>query len=444
MAPTKERALRYSTPEESSNSNNRCTRNEDAKLKREWDTPRRVRVKIYQECGNTRNTIKQKTNVPISTQKAISKGPDRRPGLNRPGAAKKIDERTLRQMIRFVSKSHESRTSTWQDLADAYTEGVHWRTVKNHMNSAGYHKCKACQRSWLREDNVTARKVYASIYKKRPQRWWRRVRFTDEVHFAVESQRAEYVIRNSEERFCQTCFQYKKKQTGSQLHCWAMVGWNYKSPEIVFYDSNDHSKPTEWLHQALNTEGQDPAPVQQTEDEERQLLGDAQPSTCKCRCKNKLACKHACCKPGYRSPKTGGNLTQVQYLTKIFHPHIEPAWQEAKAGHHAFVLLEDNDGSHGTRTRTNLVARYKALLERHGFHWYANTAQSPDLNIIENVWRILKQRVKSHTCRSIKELKEAIQQEWKAISQSEINELVETMPERLEECFKRGGLHTGW
>lgn len=46
------------------------------------------------------------------------------------------------------------------------------------------------------------------------------------------------------------------------------------------------------------------------------------------------------------------------------------------------MLLEDNDGSHGTRTSNNIVARYKAKI---GIPWYSNSARSPDLNIIENV-----------------------------------------------------------
>jgi hypothetical protein len=83
-------------------------------------------------------------------------------------------------------------------------------------------------------------------------------------------------------------------------------------------------------------------------------------------------------------------MTMEQYLTKIFRPYIENAWQEAKDKHQSFILLEDNDGSHGKKTSTNIVARYKAKI---GIPWYVNSPRSPDLNIIENVWRMLKQRL---------------------------------------------------
>lgn len=55
---------------------------------------------------------------------------------------------------------------------------------------------------------------------------------------------------------------------------------------------------------------------------------------------------------------------------------------------------------------------------------------------------MIKQRLKRHYCLSIDKLKEAIQEEWQAIDQMAINKLVETMLERLKECWKRGGLNT--
>ena len=90
------------------------------------------------------------------------------------------------------------------------------------------------------------------------------------------------------------------------------------------------------------------------------------------------------------------------------------------------------------------MARYKEILTHIGFKWYANIPQCLDLNIIENVWRILKQRVKEHTCKSIEELKAAILVKWDQISQDEINKLVVTMPNRLQMCWERKGLHTAW
>ena len=49
---------------------------------------------------------------------------------------------------------------------------------------------------------------------------------------------------------------------------------------------------------------------------------------------------------------------------------------------------------------------------------------SPDLNPIKGVWRILKQRVKKWKVHNTEELREAIEAEWNAIMLEEINELI--------------------
>lgn len=129
-------------------------RNEDKELKREWSTPTRVRVKTLFAMGTTRNDIFKQTNVSPSTQRTIIKSSDCRPGAKRPGAARKIDQRTVSQIIRYLSKSSENRQSTWKQLAIDFTEGVTARTVQNTLEEAGYHKCKAC--SWILAPSHTA------------------------------------------------------------------------------------------------------------------------------------------------------------------------------------------------------------------------------------------------------------------------------------------------
>ena len=92
-----------------------------------------------------------------------------------------------------------------------------------------------------------------------------------QVHFAVESRAAAWVIRNDQERFCLSCIQYRKRSRSSQLHCWAMVGWGYKLPNIVFFDSNDNTEPSDWIYEAIAVDNQPPQPVIETEEEEFHL-----------------------------------------------------------------------------------------------------------------------------------------------------------------------------
>lgn len=178
------------------------------------------------------------------------------------------------------------------------------------MQRAGYYKYKACQKGYLRQVNVEKRAAFTLAIIDHDVAFWKAVRFTDEVYFDVDSRRAEFVIRNYKERYYYDCIQYNKRSRGSQLHCWAIVGYNYKS-ELVFYDtySFDYnpSYEVEATEQHVDDEEHVPALVKETLAEEARLLGNN--PTCNHRCRDKQACKHACCKARVRR-RAGGNLTQ--------------------------------------------------------------------------------------------------------------------------------------
>ncbi len=59
-------------------------------------------------------------------------------------------------------------------------------------------------------------------------------------------------------------------------------------------------------------------------------------------------------------------------------------------------------------------------------------ACSPDLNPIETIWFMIKQRIKAYKNppRKIQELRDALAAEWAKITPEEILALVDTMPER--------------
>ena len=70
-------------------------------------------------------------------------------------------------------------------------------------------------------------------------------------------------------------------------------------------------------------------------------------------------------------------------------------------------------------------------------------AQSPDLNPIKNLWRVIKRQVaKRPVARSVVELEQQIQEEWSAIPQGTIQTLVDSMPNRIAEVISTRGGHT--
>ena len=67
----------------------------------------------------------------------------------------------------------------------------------------------------------------------------------------------------------------------------------------------------------------------------------------------------------------------------------------------------------------------------------------PDLNPIEKIWRIIKQRLKSRgVFYDTTELRHAIEEEWDAITLDDINKAISNLPNVRDEVEKRHGMPT--
>ena len=65
--------------------------------------------------------------------------------------------------------------------------------------------------------------------------------------------------------------------------------------------------------------------------------------------------------------------------------------------------------------------------------------QSPDLNPIEAIWNILKQRVQRQRWDDLEQLKEILQNEWSKISMEEIRVRIAEMPSRCRTLANSDG-----
>jgi crotonobetainyl-CoA:carnitine CoA-transferase CaiB-like acyl-CoA transferase len=66
-------------------------------------------------------------------------------------------------------------------------------------------------------------------------------------------------------------------------------------------------------------------------------------------------------------------------------------------------------------------------------------AQSPDLNPIEAIWAILKQRIRRRRWENMDQLKEVLQDEWSKITMQEVRARIAEMPARCKALANSDG-----
>ncbi|KAF1964210.1 hypothetical protein BU23DRAFT_604932 [Bimuria novae-zelandiae CBS 107.79] len=143
-----------------------------------------------------------------------------------------ISPEGLRKMERIIEDCDvEGRSMSWETLAYESGLDVSARTVKRAMGTLDYHKRIACRKGWV--NKATAAK-----------------RLGPQGHLRI--------IRKPGERYCVNCIQHTKEpdeQDKKKLHCWAAVGYRFKS-SLVFYniDSNTNGKMTQkaYINQILD------------------------------------------------------------------------------------------------------------------------------------------------------------------------------------------------
>ncbi|KAF2828250.1 hypothetical protein CC86DRAFT_445221 [Ophiobolus disseminans] len=105
-----------------------------------------------------------------------------------------------------------------------------------------------------------------------------------------------------------------------------------------------------------------------------------------------------------------------------------------------FILEEDNNSGHRGGRSTNIVATWK---RNNGLNHYFNCSSSPDLSLIENCWQPMKQHLKKHPHWDEFEVRELANEGWGHVTYSFINERIDSMPQRLQDCIDMEGRITG-
>jgi DDE superfamily endonuclease/Transposase len=88
--------------------------------------------------------------------------------------------------------------------------------------------------------------------------------------------------------------------------------------------------------------------------------------------------------------------------------------------------------------------QHTANISKHWFHTHGVDLidfppYSPDLNPIENLWAILKQRVEKRLVRTTDEVEAVLKEEWEALDQELLTNLAYSMPERCQAVIVNHG-----
>jgi DDE superfamily endonuclease len=129
-------------------------------------------------------------------------------------------------------------------------------------------------------------------------------------------------------------------------------------------------------------------------------------------------------------------MTQRFYARYILPEHMKHLQTIQARQKRKYLFQEDGDASHGTRSFRNPPADLKRAA---GLAILPHPAQSPDLNPIEAIWQIIKQRLRGSNWQTVAEFKAAIQREWHRISQQEIRKRIAEMPWRCQKVVELGG-----
>ena len=111
-----------------------------------------------------------------------------------------------------------------------------------------------------------------------------------------------------------------------------------------------------------------------------------------------------------------------------FKKKMMPGFRKFRCSH----LLQDKAPCHRHRN----VVKYLADRGVEVIQWAGN---SPDLNPIENLWSIIKRRLKLKDCSTRHKCILAIRKVWKDIPKSLLVKLATSMPRRIAEVEERGG-----
>ena len=108
---------------------------------------------------------------------------------------------------------------------------------------------------------------------------------------------------------------------------------------------------------------------------------------------------------------------------------------EEQFGEEDIIFQQDLAPAHAAKSTKDWFAEKQLEV----LAWPAN---SPDLNVIENLWAIVKRKIRVRKPTTLDQLKQNIASAWEAVSAETCDKLVKSMPRRLQAVIQAKGAAT--
>ena len=133
----------------------------------------------------------------------------------------------------------------------------------------------------------------------------------------------------------------------------------------------------------------------------------------------------------YFLPKNA-SMNSERYM-KVLEDHMLPSYDD----HDAHCFQHDGAPCHTSK----VVGRYLIAHDVDVLDWPGN---SPDLNPIENCWKVMKDRVREARATSLPSLMDVIRRVWQGMDLEYYRKLADSMPTRLQAVIRARGEMTGY
>jgi len=288
------------------------------------------------------------------------------------------------------------------------------RKLKEHTKGGQIYKCAFVKKE-VSSANRDERVAYGREHKdKSIEDFWSYIFFSDEAHVDPSSLCAPGVLRERGHRYDDENIVERPPKKGVKFHVAAWITWWEKAEKLEFYNDEE-----DYIQRPAMPSKPRRRPTTETTDEYQARVREWE-----------------ALRPHDAEVKVGGNhMTQKYYTERLLPVYIEAIHKARLRDAGPWLFQEDGDPSHGMR-KEGLARELKNA------NWITNLkhpAQSPDLNPIEAIWNIIKQRLRRKIFYSEEEVKEALQDEWSKITMKEVRTRISQMPGRCARLIRIGG-----